>query len=199
MKLNTKTNTSFATIAIMGTLVAAANGALIIDNITSNVAPTNGSLAALIDGAAGPVGSNSFGAWQDAANPTLTFSFNAPQTINNVAIWQNGGNIFTDAQGWKNFSLSFYNSSNTLVGGEFFINVPTALSGGDPWISDSFLVSDVSSIVMTSLDSLGTKGSSTGSSEYVAREIAFNVVPEPSSTLLLGVGAFGLLVRRNKR
>ena len=170
-----------------------------ITNVTSDFAPSGGSLLNLIDGdtSGGNIVTWNAGATQNTVLPTLTFSFDQAYDVDSFTIFNNGGSNLVDPQGFRDITLEFLNSTGALVSSVDINDISqNGISG------EQFALAGLSGITGVRLVSLDSHFSNVASADFVAREISFGgtttVVPEPSSALLLGLGAFGLFGRRKR-
>jgi len=126
----------------------------------------------------------------------VQFSFDTVYSINNISVWNSGmANGAAPGRSWKdaviswstdgsvwssmNYTFNQYADYDAIGGGNFF-------APSDPSVA---FAHDAKYVVFSGLNTYG-------GTEYMMSEVRFNLVPEPSTFALLGLGALGLLLRR---
>ncbi len=126
---------------------------------------------------------------------SILFEFSVGQTLSELHIWNYAFKGGVETGGINAFTLDFFDGAGgtgSAIGAQVSDTTPIAAL---PTISvDTTTFSDrvgVRSVLLT-------MNTSQGGTFVGAREIAFNAVPEPSSTALLGLGGLALILRRRK-
>ncbi len=125
----------------------------------------------------------------------VQFAFDKVYGVKDITVWNSGmDDEAALGRSWKDAKISWsadgsswehmdYTFSQKIVEGSYYFLAPT-----DPAIP---FAHDAQYVVFSGL-------SNYGGGEYMMSEVRFNLVPEPSTVALLGLGAFGLLFLRRK-
>lgn len=159
---------------------------------TTDIPPSGfGSITEIADGIGLEVDGPTFNGYgPDAQSGTITLTFASIYTIYDFIL---ANDINVMAEGVKDFTLSFYDSTNTLISTTGTLSAVTGQVA-----SQTFNLGTIANVKKVNFNILNVHTEDTLVQRIEVREVAFNgsAVPEPSSLALMGAAIAGLFFIR---
>lgn len=195
MKLNRKTNSLTVALLTFCSLVGGANAANTIGfaNITPSTTLTavgGFPLSEIVDGI---TGSDTNGFVSNSVG-IISFTFDQDYDLSSFILWND---VDVQAEGIDDFELRFFDAGNSQISVPFSTGYTGPVGQVAP--EEYVFSSSVSGVRRVDLEVLTTQFNFPGPVPRIEiREVDFGVIPEPSSALLMGLGALGVLMCRRR-